>query len=120
VAGINVISLENLLNPNDKNSKSIKDTINDSYSEEFYKVIDARFIIKDIEKAILKRYKNYKFIQRDLQIFEEFAITNITYRELACKYGVSKQAIHQILQRFKYRLKNSTSLKRMQEEEKEL
>ena len=121
IAGINVISLDTFLDPTVKNSGTIGDTyLSDPYSEKMYRIIDARFTINDIESAVLKRFKHHRNIYRDLKIYEEYAMTNITLRELARRYGLTFEAIRQILRRFEFKLKQMNKYRRLNEEENEI
>jgi len=116
VAGIDIISLDDYIN--DENKMTVLDTLADKYSEEIYKLIDAKFVIEDIRNAVLKRWKNVKNIYRDYKIFEEYATTNITYADLGRKYGgISKQGIRVIINNFKYRIRNTKKFIRILDEE---
>ena len=116
-AGINVISLDSYIDNDSKNKTSVIDTLADKYSEEVYKLIDAKFLIEDIRNAVLKRWKRCRNIYRDYKIFEEYATTNITYEDLGNKYDVTFEAIRQIINRFRWRLRNTRYVERILNEE---
>lgn len=117
VAGINIISIDDYING--ENTMTVSDTLADKYSEEVYKLIDAKLVIEDIRNAVLKRWKKCRKIYRDYKIFEEYATTNISYADLGRRYGITREAIQQILFKFKWRLKNTKTAKRILDEEDE-
>ena len=117
VAGINVISIDDYMDSG--NTITVSDTLADKYSEEIYKLIDAKFVIEDIRNAVLKRWKKSKNIYRDYKIFEEYTTTNMTYADLGRKYGITREGIRVVIRKFKWRLKNTKTAKRILDEEDE-
>lgn len=114
VACMNIISLDDYI---DNENITMSDTLADKYSEEIYKLIDAKFVIEDIRNAVLKKWKRCKNIYRDYKIFEEYATTNVTYADLGRKYNITREGIRVIIRKFKWRMQNTRNVRQILDEE---
>lgn len=95
VAGIQVTSIDSFIQGTERR---IADTLHDDYyGENILSILDARFTIQDIEEQVIRKYSKRKTIYRDIKLFNEYSTTDISYVELGKKYGITKQAVHQIL-----------------------